>query len=143
MKPMANASTPIINRRVRFMRFPLNAFPATIVWQWARPYSLGRWLLHGTGDVGEHVIRVGANQANGTNNNNENNRQHDRILGNVLSLLFAPKSARKLFHCSLLTKANQKSQEMAIEAQIGPPMPTLHSPDRVIIPCILRNSDKF
>src|ERR1700722_17200117 len=50
-------------------------------------------LLNGTGDTGENVVGVGADQANSSNYNDQNHGQHNRILGDVLSALILPQVA--------------------------------------------------
>jgi hypothetical protein len=44
-------------------------------------------LLDRTGDVGKHSIRVGADQAQRTHHDDENDRYHNGILGYVLPLV--------------------------------------------------------
>ena len=47
----------------------------------------GRSLLNRTGDGREHVICVRSNEANGSNDQHEDYGQHDRIFGDVLTVV--------------------------------------------------------
>jgi len=49
------------------------------------------FLLNRAGDVGKNVGRVGANKLHRPYDNDENHREHDGILRDVLTLLVAPK----------------------------------------------------
>jgi len=54
--------------------------------------QLGELLREPASDLGEHIVGVGANQPDRTDNNHENDRQHDRVFRDVLAVLFTPKS---------------------------------------------------
>jgi hypothetical protein len=58
--------------------------------------NAGCFLLDGTGDRGENVIGIGSDEPDRSNDNDQDYRQHDGILRDILSLLVAPKSAYKL-----------------------------------------------
>jgi hypothetical protein len=47
-------------------------------------------LLDGTGDRREYVIGIGPDEPNRSNDNDENHRQHNCILRDVLSFLLTP-----------------------------------------------------
>jgi hypothetical protein len=56
--------------------------------------GLTRWLpllLERTRNAGEHIVGVGADEPNCSNYYHEDDGQHHRVLGNVLSLVFTPK----------------------------------------------------
>ncbi len=46
--------------------------------------------------IGEHVVGIAANQTNGSHHDHENDRQHDRVLGDVLTFILRPHLAQKL-----------------------------------------------
>jgi|HubBroStandDraft_4_1064222.scaffolds.fasta_scaffold93726_2 hypothetical protein len=57
-------------------------------------------LLDRTGDVGENIIRVGADEPNRAHDDHKDHGQHYGILSNVLSFLLAPQSP-KMIHSFL------------------------------------------
>ena len=57
---------------------------------------VARGLLNRTGDVGEDVVGVRADQSYRSHDQNQNHRQHDGVLGDVLSLVFGPNSLNQL-----------------------------------------------
>src|SRR5580658_10150248 len=87
--PKAKATTPIINKRVRFIMLcedkqkrdprrirgglPLYAAPV------ADP------LLNRTGDVGENIVCVRSDQPNGANDDYKDDGQHHGVFCNILS----------------------------------------------------------
>ncbi len=90
-------------------------------------------LLNGTGDGGEYGIGAGADELNGSYDNNQNHRQHDCIFRDILCFLFAPKSAYKLhMYTSFLLFEIEWSTPVRTETGTAQDLPTLL---RVIIPC--------
>ena len=58
-------------------------------------------LVHGTGNAGERSVGIGADQTHRTDHQHQYHGQHDRVLGNVLSLLVRPQISAKLKHADL------------------------------------------
>jgi hypothetical protein len=56
-------------------------------------------LLNRTGNIGEHIIRVRADQSNGAYDDYENYGQHYGVFGYILSFVLAPQSP-KMMHSS-------------------------------------------
>jgi len=54
------------------------------------------FLLDSTSDRGEYIIGIGPDEPDGSDDNDKDYRQHDCILGDILSFLFAPQSTHKL-----------------------------------------------
>jgi hypothetical protein len=52
---------------------------------------LAVFLLDRTGNRREHIIGVGPDQSNCSNDDDQDDRQHYGIFGDILSLLFEPK----------------------------------------------------
>jgi hypothetical protein len=50
------------------------------------------------GGTGKHRIRVGAHQTDGTNDQDEDNRQHDCKFGDVLPGVIIPESTKWISH---------------------------------------------
>lgn len=46
----------------------------------------------------EHVVCVAADQPNGSDHQNQDDGQHDRIFGNILALLLGPDSSEEFTH---------------------------------------------
>jgi hypothetical protein len=55
-------------------------------------------LLNRACDAGEGIIRVGANQTNRANDENQNHRQHNGVLGDVLALFVVPELLGEVEH---------------------------------------------
>lgn len=57
-----------------------------------------RPLLDGAGDVGEHSVRIAADQPHCSHDNDQNDGHHDRVFGYILTGLFRPQVAKILSH---------------------------------------------
>jgi hypothetical protein len=53
--------------------------------------AFAQFLLYGTGGLGEDVVGVGPDEANGSDDQNQDHREHDRVFSDVLTLLVGPK----------------------------------------------------
>jgi hypothetical protein len=92
MLPRAKARTPIINKRERFMVLPQKTAKAMLSEVWHSCW----WLLNAAGNRRENVVGVGPNQPDRSHHDHQNNGQHHRIFGNILTLLFPEKPMCKL-----------------------------------------------
>ena len=52
---------------------------------------MGELVCDGAGDRGKDVIRIAADEPDRSNHNAQNDRQHDRVFGDVLAFLLGPK----------------------------------------------------
>ena len=55
-------------------------------------------LLHLAGDLREHVIGVAADQLDRTNHDDQDYRQHHRVLGDILTAFLNPKLTDSIDH---------------------------------------------
>lgn len=62
----------------------------TLLWQ--------NVLLDGTGDVGEDVVRVRSDEADGADDDHEDDSQHDGVFSDVLSPIVIPEIAKCSCH---------------------------------------------
>ena len=56
-------------------------------------------LHHGASDLRKHVVGVAANQSDRANHDHQDYREHHRVFGDVLTVLFSPKLTDCLDHC--------------------------------------------
>jgi len=54
--------------------------------------------LNGTAHRREDVVRVRSDQADGAYNDHQNHRQHDSVLGNILTTIVIPQAAKETRH---------------------------------------------
>ncbi len=47
-------------------------------------------------NLGEHIIRIPADQTDGSNDDHQDHREHHRILGDVLTLFASPQFSRQI-----------------------------------------------
>src|ERR1700683_2194164 len=98
--PKARARPPIINKRVRFIMFCQNeqaqlspSFPGdNCLCRAARADPL----LNRTGDVGENVIRIRADEPNRAHDDYENHGQHHGVFRNILPIFLAPQPPKMI-----------------------------------------------
>jgi hypothetical protein len=69
---------------------PINAIGQPV----SRVESALLMLLDGTGCVGEYCVSVRPDQPDSADHNNENDGKHDRVLSDVLTVLFYPEPAQ-------------------------------------------------
>jgi hypothetical protein len=59
--------------------------PAALVESWPSKIISANLAADGTGHARKNIIRVTADKAHRTDNDHQNHRKHNRILGNVLA----------------------------------------------------------
>jgi len=60
--------------------------------------------LYGAAYRGEYVVGIATDQTNRAHNDNENYCQHHGVLGNVLSFIALPQTAKEIIHDSPLLR---------------------------------------
>jgi hypothetical protein len=101
---------PVLGRRSRWgtrRRWP-DPFPASHYCRepaWL-PSTVVRLLRNRTGDRRKHVVRASPDEPYGTDYYHQDDRQHDRVFGDVLAFLLLPKPTENAVHLVLLR--NQK-----------------------------------
>ena len=56
-------------------------------------------VLHLTADLRERVIRAAADESHGADHDDQDYRQHNRVLGDVLTAFISPKLIDRFIHC--------------------------------------------
>jgi hypothetical protein len=77
--------------------------------------AAGELLTDRAADRREDVVRVGTDQPDRAHDDHQNDRQHDGILGNILTAFIAPELLEKPFHelSSLTRRALLKLQSLS------------------------------
>src|SRR5579863_4114801 len=65
------------------------------------PLRIQARLLYRTRGRRKYIVGVRPDQSYGADHQNQNHGQHDRILGNILALIFRPKTTYEFRHLSL------------------------------------------
>jgi hypothetical protein len=65
---------------------------------WFERRSLPNLASHRAGDTGKHIVRIAADEPDGSNNNNENDSQHYRVFCDILAFIFRPQRTKTFTH---------------------------------------------